>query len=223
MMREDLSAMGHPPSEDDFYAIILGSLPPSFEPYISAVNATSSVIGKTLSVDDLMLMITEEYERRMLKAKGGKKDENVAFYSTDSGKGRKGGSSLKKDRNVECFNCHKKGHKRPDCWAPGGGKEGQGPNQKGKSKAQGQDKEKEAAAAAKDKAEMKADDSNEAWMALIDSDFEGEGNEDPNFDSDSFDDLFENNESENWFTKSEELSESFVDNEMAIPPLRIRI
>src|SRR5271154_3809848 len=37
-MREDLAAMGHPPSEDDFYAIILGSLPPSFDPYISAVS-----------------------------------------------------------------------------------------------------------------------------------------------------------------------------------------
>src|SRR6202522_1443735 len=162
-MREDLCTMGHPPSKDDFYAIILGSLPPSFEPYISAVNATSSVIGKTLSVDDLMLTITEEYERRMLKAKGGKKDENVAFYSNDSGKGRKGDSSSKKDRNIECFNCHKKGHKKPDCWAPGGGKEGQGPNQKGNSKPQGQEKDKEAAVAVKYKAEKKADDSDEAW------------------------------------------------------------
>jgi transposase InsO family protein len=28
---------------------------------------------------------------------------------------------------VECYNCHKKGHKRHDSWAKGGGKEGQGP------------------------------------------------------------------------------------------------
>src|SRR6202522_895751 len=47
-------------------------------------------------------------------------------------------------------------------------------------------------------------------MTLIDSDFEGEGKDDSNFDSDSFDDLFENNESENWFTESEEPNESFV-------------
>ncbi|KAF8799615.1 hypothetical protein BYT27DRAFT_7120154, partial [Phlegmacium glaucopus] len=78
-MREDLASMGQSLTENDFYAIILGSLPSSYDPYISAVNATSSVLGKTLSADDLMLAITEEYERRNLKSKIGKKDENVAF------------------------------------------------------------------------------------------------------------------------------------------------
>ena len=45
-MREDLAAMGQPLNENDFYAIILGSLPASYDPYISAVNATSSVLKK---------------------------------------------------------------------------------------------------------------------------------------------------------------------------------
>ncbi|RDB30478.1 hypothetical protein Hypma_007128 [Hypsizygus marmoreus] len=54
-MREDLASMGHPPSDEDFYAIILGSLTPSFDLYISTVNATSSVLGTSLSADDLML------------------------------------------------------------------------------------------------------------------------------------------------------------------------
>ncbi|KAF8816689.1 hypothetical protein BYT27DRAFT_7076762, partial [Phlegmacium glaucopus] len=67
--------------------IILGSLPSSYNPYISTVNATSSVLGKTLSADDLMLTITEEYECQNLKSKISKKDENVAFYSNNSGKG----------------------------------------------------------------------------------------------------------------------------------------
>ena len=49
-MREDLAAMGHTPDDDEFYAIILGSLPSSFEPFISALNATSSVLGTVLSV-----------------------------------------------------------------------------------------------------------------------------------------------------------------------------
>ena len=122
-MREDLAAMGQPLSENDFYAIILGSLPASYDPYISAVNATSSVLGKTISADDLMLTVTEEYERRNLKNKSGKKDENSAFYSNDSEKDGKGGSSSKsKKKNVECHNCHKKGHYKSECWAPGGGK-----------------------------------------------------------------------------------------------------
>ncbi|KAF8229593.1 hypothetical protein L208DRAFT_1285952 [Tricholoma matsutake] len=70
-MCEDLSAMGKPPANTDFYAIILASLPPSYDPYISAVNAdsspypntTSSVLRMTLSSDDLILTVTEEYER----------------------------------------------------------------------------------------------------------------------------------------------------------------
>ena len=78
-MQEDLAAMGQPLSENDFYTIILGSLPGSYDPYISAVNATSSVLGKIISPDDLILTITEEYERRNLKNKNGKKDEDVAL------------------------------------------------------------------------------------------------------------------------------------------------
>lgn len=133
--------MGETLSESDFYAIIMGSLPSSFDPYISAVSATSSVLGSHLSADNLMLTITEEYERRNLKNKSGKKDENVALYSNDSEKGKKGGSSSKKD--VECYNCGKKGHLKKDCWAEGGGKAGQGPKQKGKGKGKGNEKDKE--------------------------------------------------------------------------------
>ncbi|THH15142.1 hypothetical protein EUX98_g9511 [Antrodiella citrinella] len=145
-MREDLSAMGHPPSDDDFYAIILGSLPSSYDPYISAVTATSSVLGTSLSAEDLMITLTEEYERRSLRSKGARKDESkdAAFYSTD-GKARS-------KRTVECYNCHKKGHMKADCWSPGGGKEGQGPKGKGKAG--------EAGGAAA------ADSKDAAWMAM---------------------------------------------------------
>ena len=170
-MREDLAAMGQALSEDDFYAIILGSLPSSYDPYISAVNATSSVLGKTISADDLMLTVTEEYERRSLRGKTGKKDEDAAFHSNDSGKGSKGGSSSKK-KNVECHNCHKKGHYKSECWAPGGGKEGQGPKQKGKAKS---NEKKETGAAAETKGKAPAESKGkeketveEAWLAMID-------------------------------------------------------
>ncbi|KAF8808958.1 hypothetical protein BYT27DRAFT_7038681, partial [Phlegmacium glaucopus] len=48
-MCEDLASMGQSLTENDFYAIILGSLPSSYNPYISTVNTTSSVLRKTLS------------------------------------------------------------------------------------------------------------------------------------------------------------------------------
>ena len=61
-MQEDLASMGHPPSDDDMYTIALGSLPPSYNSYISAVSATSSVLGTTISADSLMTTITDEYD-----------------------------------------------------------------------------------------------------------------------------------------------------------------
>ena len=107
-----------------------------------------------------------------MKNKGGKKDENSAFYSNDSGKDQKGGSSLKK--NIECYNCGKKGHYKKDCWNEGGGKEGQGPKQKGKGKGKGKGKEKEKETAASTSTEEKKDDKSkdskkveEAWMAMV--------------------------------------------------------
>ena len=156
--------MGHPPSDDDMYAIALGSLPPSYDSYISAMSATSSVLGTTISANTLMTTITDEYDRRLLNMKSGKKDDNVAFYSNVGGslKGQKG---AKKD--VECFNCHKKGHYKADCWAEGGGKEGEGPKSKGKGKA------KEVAAAAAVAVAEKAKAAEEkvgAWMVLVEDD-----------------------------------------------------
>ena len=99
-----------------------------------------------------------------LKSKNGKKDENVALYSNDAKKGWKGGLSSKK--NVEYYNCKKKGHYKTECWALGGRKEGQGPNQRGKGKA----KAKETTGMAKEKDEDKEKEKQveEAWLAIID-------------------------------------------------------
>ena len=75
-----------------------------------------------------------------------------------AGQPKRGGSnsgSKKSKKDVECFNCHKKGHFKQDCWVPGRGAEGKGlKNWKRK--------QKETAA----KTEAKEDEDTDAvWMA----------------------------------------------------------
>ena len=77
-----------------------------------------------------MQTIIDEYDCRLTRSGAPKeKGGDVAFYAEgNNNRGGKAGKKLNKD--MECFNCHKKGHKKADCWAKGGGKEGQGPRSK---------------------------------------------------------------------------------------------
>src|SRR5271168_1890109 len=153
----------------------MGSLPSSYDLYLSALTATSSVLKKHLSPDDLMLSITEKYDHRTLKSKGSKKDDNAAFYSNDIGtsKGQKGGLNPKK--KVECHNRGKKGHWSRDCREEGGRKEEQGPKQKAKKekekdgeKGKWKGKGRDVATTAKDNKEDKPKpDKEEAWLAMV--------------------------------------------------------
>jgi len=172
-MREDLAAMGHPPDDDEFYAIILGSLPSSFEPFISALNATSSVLGTILSPDELMQAFTDEYERRNI-GKSSKREEENAAFSTKEGNGRKGNN-----RKGKCYNCRKPGHCKDDCWEEGGGKADQKPNwlkekEKWRKEREGS-KEREKSKAAATATSAITEDA--AWMAhFSDSDLDDDDN-----------------------------------------------
>ncbi|PPQ87182.1 hypothetical protein CVT25_014593 [Psilocybe cyanescens] len=209
--------MGHPVNDAEFYAIIMGSLPTSYDSFVSVIDATfrttvsthlylslatstsyvapspspenlmttvieeyerptsTSYVAPSPSPENLMTTVIEEYERRSLRSKSGRKDtENVAFYSNDSSKGNRDG--------VECFNCHKPGHYKSECWNKGGGKEGQRPKRtkgNGKSKGKGKDskdskasnkgKEKEKDEKSSDKANTAKDDlPAEAWATMLD-------------------------------------------------------
>ena len=154
--------------EEDFATILIGSLPKTYDMYLSAIMATMNVLRRALDPDALLQCVGDEYDRRAIANGGGKsKNQDVALYAGDrSARGGKG-----KRSDVECFNCHKKGHTKADCRAKGGGKEGQGPKSQKLKKI-------ESANATKDD-----DDDDGIWNAYLDSDAESNGSYE--------DDLFE--------------------------------
>ena len=104
-----------------------------------------------------MQAIIDEYDCQSTRP-GAPKEKNldVAFYA--GGANNQGKAGKKPNKDVECFNCHKKGHKKANCWAKGGGKEGQGP--KAKEKKEKEEPKKALANAAEDK--------DGVWMAVAD-------------------------------------------------------
>ena len=54
-IHKDLEALGDDLNDEDFSAMLLGSLPQSYDSYLSAVTAALSVLGTKLTLDALML------------------------------------------------------------------------------------------------------------------------------------------------------------------------
>lgn len=133
-LRELLAGMGAGILDTDFHAMILGSLPESYRPLLSSINAASKITKTPLSS-----------ERRPNK-KGG----SALVAREAKGKGRASSSTSKANSDITCFNCDRKGHYKTDCWRPGGGKEGQGPNQQWKKADKGQKQTANAAAESSD-------------------------------------------------------------------------
>ena len=177
--------------------------------------------------------MTEEYEHWNLKNKTGKKDDNAAFYSNDSEKGEKGGSGANsKKKNVNCHNCHKKpeGHYKSECWAPGGGKEDQGPKQKGKWKVKTDEKkDKKETGVSTEMKEKKGKEKEveEAWLAMIDTKSEDEwsaseeGTRDDEFRWSNFDEPEDPIDTVNYSADPSNLEELTSDCNNALIPFRI--
>jgi hypothetical protein len=125
-IREQLAAMGTTIPDDKYASILLGSAPTSFESTTSSMNTTAKLTRTVLTPDLVISLITDEFDRCALKKP---KEGQEEALGTDVKKGKK----PKKD--VECFNCKKKGHMKSDCWAKGGGKEGQGPKKRSQDSA----------------------------------------------------------------------------------------
>jgi hypothetical protein len=117
-LREQLSTMGEDVDDDEYSSILLGSLPPSYEATTSTINTASDLSGTDITSDIVTRLVNDEYNRRVIKKTSGKNGPEEAFAAD----GRKRNRS-----DAECYNCHRKGHYKSECWAKGGDKEGQRP------------------------------------------------------------------------------------------------
>src|ERR1700677_1294431 len=147
-LREQLAAMGKTIPDDEYTSIVLGSIPSTFEAVITSMSTTAALTHVPLTSDIATSLIIDEYDRRVLRA--GKQTEGQDEALTADASKRK-----KSKRDVECFNCKKRGHFKADCWAKGGGKEGQGPKRRG---------QQESAASANQQQQQQPD--IEAWAAI---------------------------------------------------------
>ena len=126
-LQEELHLMGSLIPDEDFAMILVSSLPESWDIYTSAYLG-SKTDGTALTSHELVAILLEEERRR--NARTGY-SQDVAMHGKYAKGDKKKNSG---DSEKECHNCHKKGHIAKDCWAKGGGKEGQGPGSKKKGK-----------------------------------------------------------------------------------------
>src|SRR6267142_3181193 len=149
---EQLAAMGKAVTDEDYTDTLLALLPASYDGAVSSMSASARLSMKVLTSEIFEQFILDESERRQVKDKYAE-SRNEAL-AAESGS-RKGKDKSKDKKKVECYNCHKTGHYKSECWAKGGGKEGQGPR-RGKGA-------KDDAALAEEKSEE-----TEAWTVIED-------------------------------------------------------
>ena len=103
-------------------------------------------------------MIIDKYDHQSTGPGAKEKGTDAAFFAGNN----RGKPGKRLDKDIECYNCHKNSHKKAECWAKGGKKEGQGPRSKDKE----EQKKKTASAVAEEGVWMAiANDSGDEQMA----------------------------------------------------------
>ena len=140
--RENLIKMGATLSDTQFKTLIMTSLPGSYRPTLQMITAAKRAntltrgLTKKMKADGLIAFLMEEAQHHVINDERSRGSEQaLATHAKKKGKGKpnqaKGDNkALNANSGVMCHNCKKTRHKKADCWAKGGGKEGQGPKQK---------------------------------------------------------------------------------------------
>lgn len=152
---EQLASMGETITDNQFMNTMLSSLPDIYDLKVNTITTDADLNAKDIQPSSIVKLIGDEYDKlqvckQMNKKKNG---EDEAFTADAQSKDKK----KSKKCDMECFNCHKKGHVKADCWVKGGGNEGGGP----KGKKNKKDSMKDSTAAATDKL-----DDIKAWAVI---------------------------------------------------------
>jgi hypothetical protein len=124
-----MAGMGEVVQDIDYGAIIMGSLPDSYRSIISSLEATAGYAQKVVTPQELIATVTVEYEHRLIRnPQAAKRGGNATLTAGAQASARDKRSTAK---DVTCYNCNRTGHFKSDCWAKGGGKEGQRPGGQG--------------------------------------------------------------------------------------------
>ena len=114
--REQLAALGETISDDQYANTLLASLPACYDMRITAITTNADETGNPIKPERVVKLITDDYDKRLLRRNTGSKSEDQAFTTL----------TQRKDQcKLECYNCKRKGHIKANCWAKGSGKEGQ--------------------------------------------------------------------------------------------------
>ena len=117
-LREQLAVMGKEINDEDYADVLMSSLPPSYDTACLSMNVSAHLTQSKITSDTFQAYILNEYELHELRSN--KRDTKDEAFTADA-------SKKKPKKDIECHNCHKRGHVKADCWAKGGRKEGQRP------------------------------------------------------------------------------------------------
>ncbi|TPX55164.1 hypothetical protein CcCBS67573_g09503, partial [Chytriomyces confervae] len=105
-------------TDADMINIVMRSLPQSWESSLQAIRTQSELLENYKKFKG---KIIAEYEYGLVTIKTVSNNNTIAMQARQNNPPRFTG---------DCDNCGKQGHKKTDCWAKNGGKEGQGPYQR---------------------------------------------------------------------------------------------
>ena len=157
-MHTKLSAIGRTVNNDEYVSTLIGSLPECYTDSINSLINSCDATNTNLTPVAVNQAATQEYERHtLLKEINATQEEAFATAYPKS-----------KKKNIEYFNCKKRGHYKSGCWAKGSRNERGGPKKDGKKSKAKDGKSKDAANAAKNSGSSESEE--ESWAVMDDTD-----------------------------------------------------